>query len=373
MTRSERETEAWLIWLRAPGFGPARLAQVRARFPSMAAALAAGPDAWRELGAKAAGSAWLGAPDRNRIEADLAWLQAPGRSLLTAGCEDYPALLAETAEPPVALFVDGDVACLWNPQIAVVGSRQATAGGLGNARAFARDLAQAGFTITSGLAAGIDGAAHTAALAAGGASVAVLGSGLDRIYPPSHRRLAADLRESGALISEFPPGTPPLAEHFPRRNRIIAGLCLATLVVEAGLKSGSLITARLAAEAGREVFAIPGSIHNPMARGCHRLLREGAGLAETVADVLSGLKPLAQELSDACQARCLAAAPERLAAPDRKCQAVWSALGHDPVEFDQLQQRTGLTTAAISSMLVMLELDGLIAALPGNRYQRLES
>ncbi len=375
-TMNLAETEAWLIWLRAPEFGPARLARVRARFASMAAALAAGPNVWRELGAGAAALAWLGAPDRGRIDADLRWLEAPGRSLLTADSSDYPALLARSAQPPTALFVAGDAALLWNPQVAIVGSRHASAGGLANARAFARDLALAGFTITSGLAAGIDGAAHAAALAAGGTSVAVLGSGLDRIYPRRHQDLAGQLQASGALVSEFPPGTPPLPENFPRRNRIIAGLSLATLVVEAGLQSGSLITARLAAEAGREVFAIPGSIHNPMARGCHRLLREGAGLVETVTDVLDGLGPLARELGAEISARLPPqpspeSSPKPVLSPE--CRRLWLAIGHDLVEFDLLLERSGLTAAAISSMLITLELDGLIAALPGNRYQRLDS
>ncbi|MGD9582893.1 MAG: DNA-processing protein DprA [Lysobacterales bacterium] len=366
------ETAAWLIWLRAPEVGPVRLGRALARFGSMAAALEAGPSGWRDLGAGAAAVAWLTAPDRTRIEADLRWLEAPGRSLLTAASSEYPALLARTAQAPAALFVAGNAALLWNPQIAIVGSRQASAGGLGNARAFARDLAQAGFTITSGLAAGIDGAAHAAALAAGGASVAVLGSGLDRIYPRSHQALAGRLCECGALVSEFPPGTPPLAENFPRRNRIIAGLSLATLVVEAGLQSGSLITARLAAEAGREVFAIPGSIHNPMARGCHRLLREGAGLVETVADVLDNLAPLARELGTEISAQ-LQAAPASAPKLDPEQQRLWQALGHDPVGFDLLLERSGLTAAAISSMLIALELDGVVAALPGNRYQRVDS
>lgn len=371
-TMTPTETEAWLIWLRAPAFGPARLGRVLGRFDSMAAALAAGPQAWREVGASDAALAWLGAPDRARIDADLRWLDAPGRTLLTLASSDYPALLAETTLPPAALFVAGDAALLWNPQIAIVGSRHASAGGLANARAFARDLSQAGFTITSGLATGIDGAAHAAAIAAGGVSVAVLGSGLDRIYPRSHQNLAGRLAEAGALVSEFPPGTPPLAANFPRRNRIIAGLSLATLVVEADLRSGSLITARLAAEAGREVFAIPGSIHNPMARGCHRLLREGAGLVETVADVLDGLGPLARKLGGQIKAQLDAApAPAPALSPDG--ERLWTAIGHDPVDFDLLLERSGLTAAAISSILTTLELDGLVAALPGNRYQRLAS
>lgn len=385
MTASE--LQAWLIWLRAPGVGPARLRRALARFGSLSAALAAGSTGWRECELPAVAERWLQAPDLDRIDRDLRWLDGADHHLLTVDCEDYPPLLAAIPAAPAALFVHGNPTCLWQPQIAIVGSRHATAGGLANARSFASALVQAGLTITSGLAEGIDGAAHGAALDSGGASVAVLGTGVDRIYPRCHARLAERLIAHGALVSEFALGTPGQPENFPRRNRILSGLSLGTLVVEAGLQSGSLITARLAAEQGREVFAIPGSIHNPLARGCHRLLRMGAKLVETAEDVLEELEPLATQLGAELRARlnlddaATTAASSPSTAPIRgRTQAsrpssdateLLTALGFDPVDFDTLLARSGLTAARISSMLTTLELDGVIALLPGNCYQRI--
>uniref|UniRef100_A0A0U1PA81 DNA processing protein DprA n=1 Tax=Mizugakiibacter sediminis TaxID=1475481 RepID=A0A0U1PA81_9GAMM len=241
-------------------------------------------------------------------------------------------------------------------------------------------LAAAGFVVTSGLAEGIDGAAHAAALDAGGTTVAVMGTGPDLVYPRAHRELAARIAAAGALVSEFPPGTTARPEFFPRRNRLIAGLALGTLVVQASLRSGSLITARLASEQGREVFAVPGSIHNPLARGCHRLIREGAKLVETAEEVVEELAPLARSLGLALAARLEAdaAAAPRQAAPatggwrdDPDYRRLLDALGHDPAALDELAARTGLAPAALSSMLLMLELEGVVAGLPGGRYQRL--
>jgi len=373
------ELRAWLIWLRAPGVGPARLRRVLARFGSLSAAWAAGGSGWRECELPAAAESWLRAPDLALIDRDLRWLVGADHHLLTLQSEDYPPLLSAIAAAPAALFVHGDPNCLWQPQIAIVGSRNASAGGLANARAFASALVQAGLTITSGLAEGIDGAAHRAALDCGGSSVAVLGTGVDRIYPRCHARLAERLIANGALVSEFALGTPGQPENFPRRNRIISGLSLGTLVVEAGLQSGSLITARLAAEQGREVFAIPGSIHNPLARGCHRLLGQGAKLVESAQDVLEELGPLAAELGaelrarlhrdDAATATTSGGMSAALANPEHR--GLLAALGFDPVDFDTLLARSGLTAAQISSMLTTLELDGVVALLPGNCYQRI--
>lgn len=276
---------------------------------------------------------------------------------------------------PLALFVDGDANWLWHPQVAIVGSRNATRGGCDNARDFATAMAATGMVVTSGMAEGIDAAAHAAALDAGAPTIAVVGTGPDLVYPRGHARLAARIREAGAIVSEFLPGTPARREHFPRRNRLIAGLSLGTLVIEAADRSGALITARLAGEAGREVFAVPGSIHNPLARGCHRLIRQGAALVEDAREVLAALAPVAAGLADALRARLAAdvapAVPSRPdAAPaDPDHARVLDALGHDPVAIDTLVARTGLTVAQLSSILLLLELQGLVAGEHG-RYVR---
>ncbi|HET7845011.1 MAG TPA: DNA-processing protein DprA, partial [Xanthomonadales bacterium] len=296
---------------------------------------------------------------------------------------DYPPLLARIDDAPALLWVRGDPLVAWRAQVAVVGSRDATPGGLANARTFAEALVAAGLVVTSGLATGIDGAAHAAALDAGGTTIAVCGTGLDVVYPRRHGQLAARIADAGALVSELPPGTPPKPDHFPRRNRIIAGLSLGTVVMEANLESGSLITARLAAEQGREVFAVPGSIHSPTAHGCHRLLRQGAALVESIDDVLAELAPLARVLGEAIVARIgpVAAAAararpqvparSRAVARDDDTTRVLHALGHDPVSVDEIVARSGLTAATVAGMLTVLELDGVVAAQAGARYVRL--
>jgi DNA processing protein len=289
---------------------------------------------------------------------------------------DFPALLRDIANAPAALFIVGDPALLWSPQIAIVGARSASASGLANARAFARAFAVAGNVVTSGMAEGIDGAAHAAALDAGGSTIAVLGTGPDQVYPRRHHALAARIAEHGALVSEFPPGTPGKPEHFPRRNRIIAGLSLGTLVIEASLNSGSLITARLAAEQGREVFALPGSIHSPLARGCHRLIRDGALLVETADEVMQQLHGIGGRLAEHLRDR-LAAAPDAVSAGapggrarDPDYARLLAAVDHAPVGLDELAARTGLPIAALSSMLLVLELDGVVQPVEGGRYAR---
>ncbi|HEX6834069.1 MAG TPA: DNA-processing protein DprA, partial [Rudaea sp.] len=321
--------------------------------------------------------AWIDAPDAATIAADLAWLSAPGHHVLAWTSEDFPALLRDIPAPPAALFVDGDVSHLWQPQIAIVGARTATPGGLSNARAFAQTFAQAGLSVTSGLAEGIDGAAHASALDAGGATVAVLGTGLDVIYPRRHEALAARIVGNGALVSEFPPGTPARPEHFPRRNRIIAGLSLGTLVIEAGLQSGSLITARLAAEQGRDVFALPGSIHSPLARGCHRLIRDGARLVESAEEVLAELHGMSQTLAAHLRTRldALPKTPESAPASSQTpshgpdYERLLHALDHTPAALDELSARTGLPAGALASMLLVLELEGAVQTQSG-RYAR---
>jgi len=369
------DTRAWLLALRTPGLGPGGLRRhldasggdihtVLRRLRRPCAAL--------DDGARA----WLAAPDEARLDADLAWLAQPGHRLLCCTDADFPPPLAHIPQPPAALFVAGDASLALLPQVAIVGARSASAAGMAHASAFAVALAQAGFAITSGMADGIDGAAHAAALDAGAPTLAVIGTGPDRVYPRKHHALARRLAAQGAILSEFPPGTGARADHFPRRNRLIAGLSLGTLVVEAGLRSGSLITARLAAEQGREVFALPGSIHNPLARGCHRLIRDGARLVETAAEIVEALAPAARALGGELAARLGKAedAPPPADTPtvdDPDHGALCAALGHDPTTLDELVRRTGQPAAALSSMLLMLELQGRVESLPGNRYQRL--
>ncbi len=342
-----------------------------------AAALAAGVGAWRAAGLDDGQVAALRDHGGEALSRTLAWLAAPGHHLIGWHDAGYPAPLRNIASPPLALFIDGDPDLLWRPAVAVVGSRTPSSGGRDNAQAFARALAAAGIVVASGMARGIDAAAHEAALALGnGTTIAVVGTGPDTAYPPTHDRLRDRLAACGAVVSEHPPGTPALRSHFPARNRILAGLALGTLVVEAAERSGALITARQAGEAGREVFAIPGSIHNPKARGCHRLIRDGAALVEDAREVIDALAPLAADLANALRGRLgeseSAAIPGTGETPlrlDADYQRLWEALGHDPTGMDQLVSRTGLTAAELSSMLLVMELDGLVTAEHG-RYQR---
>ncbi|MBS0515766.1 MAG: DNA-protecting protein DprA [Proteobacteria bacterium] len=372
---SSTQLRAWLALLRAPDLGAAAVRTLLAKHGDIASAL---KHARRDAPEEA--RSWLAAPDAARLDADEAWLAQPGHHLLTCDSDDFPLLLRDIGSAPAALFVSGDPTLLWTPQIAIVGARSASTAGLANARAFARAFALAGNTVTSGLAEGIDGAAHAATLDAGGKTVAVLGTGIDLVYPRQHAELAARIAASGALVSEFPPGVPGHPKHFPRRNRIISGLSLGTLVVEASLKSGSLTTARYAAEQGREVFALPGSIHNPLARGCHKLIREGARLVETATEVLEDLRDVGAILADGLRERLVMldagggrgavvqhGGEARVDDPDYA--ALMKALEHTPAALDELVERTGLAAAALSSMLLLLELDGLVVAENG-RYGR---
>ena len=368
------EREAWLIALRAPGLGNLRIGKLYEHFGSLRAALDASRSSLRSAGLPEAVCAELARCGRTSIRADLDWLDAsPQRHLLTLADPDYPPLLRRLDDAPSVLFVEGDLNALWRAQIAMVGSRNASRSGVGIAGDFAKYFARLGIVVTSGLAEGIDAAAHTACLDAGAATIAVCGTGLDRVYPDRHRALAQRIVEQGALVSDFPIGTPPLPEHFPRRNRIIAGLTLGTLVVEATLKSGSLITARLAGECGRDVFAVPGSIHDPRARGCHHLIRNGATLVTEASDVIEALQPIGDELGDALRARLASQTAPRSAVhtPDAANGRLLEAIGFAPTDFDSLVTATGLTAGAISSMLMSLELDGHVADLGGGRYQRL--
>ncbi|MFP4276636.1 MAG: DNA-processing protein DprA [Wenzhouxiangella sp.] len=377
MTDRSRVSD-WLALVLAPGLGTRRFAEMCAYFGS--------PSGWigaadRELGRAGLSTPQIRAlhqPDSESMQRCLDWLAADGHHLVTIDDDYYPPLLRDITDPPPALFVAGQRACLLRPQLAIVGSRNATAGGLAHARSFASALAGGGLVITSGLAAGVDGTAHGACLEAGGQTIAVAGTGLDRVYPARHRDLARRIMGQGALVSTFPPGTEPRAGHFPARNRLISGMSLGTLVVEAGQRSGSLITARLASEQGREVFAIPGSVHNPLARGCHRLIREGAKLVETADEVLEELRPLASQLGLALAERLAsidnddldlaAMAPHVQLDDDHK--RLLEAIGYDPTPVDEIIRRTQLTAAAVSSMLLLLELDGHVMAHAGGRYSR---
>ncbi len=282
------------------------------------------------------------------------------------GDQAFPELLAQLQDPPEELYVLGDIDVLHLPALAIVGSRNPTRGGARNAYEFASFLGKSGFCIVSGLAQGIDAAAHRGALDAGAPTVAFLGTGIDRVYPAVNRDLAHAIAEKGALVSEFVPGTQPARWHFPRRNRLISGLSLGTIVVEAARRSGSLITARLAAEQGREVFALPGSIHNPLARGCHQLIRSGAKLVETAEDILAELEPLVGHMLEVDSSRGddAASAPEH----DDDYGDLLKALSHDPSSIEFLAEQSGLTIDQVSSMLLILELEGKVEALSGGRY-----
>jgi DNA processing protein len=320
-----------------------------------------------DVGIPRAAKAFLASPDEAALRSDLQWIKASGAQLVLCTDTVYPPLLAQTTGAPPVLFVLGSIASLHSPQLAMVGSRSPTAAGRKTARDFAAWFARAGFTVTSGLAVGVDAASHEGALLVGGLTVAVFGTGLDQVYPSENVALAARIRERGALVSEFPPRTRPLPVNFPRRNRIISGLSYGTLVVEAARRSGSLVTARLAAEQGREVFAIPGSIHSPVSRGCHQLIRDGAKLVEVVDDVLSELKiclPPQRVTSPGATPR----APRAL---DKGYEMLLDALGFEPATIDVLVARTGLSGESIASMLLILELEGCVAALPGGRYDRI--
>ncbi|MDX1402986.1 MAG: DNA-processing protein DprA [Woeseiaceae bacterium] len=294
------------------------------------------------------------------------WLAAPDHFLIEADSADMPELLAQIADPPTLLYVSGNKEVLHLPALAIVGSRNPTRGGIQNAYEFAHHLASAGFCIVSGLAQGIDTAAHKGALDAGGKTVAFLGHGIDRVYPAENRELAQRISETGALCSEYPIGSPPRREHFPQRNRLISGLCLGTLVVEAARRSGSLISARLAAEQGREIFALPGSIHNPLSRGCHQLIRQGAKLVECAGDIVSELGPLAGHLAQSgeiAEGRSTDDTPH-----DADYETLLSALSYDPASADQIASSCGLTIDQVSSMLLILELEGKVQMQAGGRY-----
>jgi DNA processing protein len=365
------ETDRWLALARAPGLHAGHLSAADA-LADPAALIGLGALELRARGIPEAAACWLADPNPATLQADRRWLEGAGAQLVSCNAGGYPPLLGQIATAPVVLFVLGDAAVLLSAQLAIVGSRNPSASGARTAREFAAALARAGLTITSGLAVGIDASAHEGALEVQGRTVAVLGCGLDEPYPPENGALADRIvAQGGALVSEFPPGTAPLPGHFPRRNRLISGLSLGTLVVEAARRSGSLITARLAGEQGREVYAIPGSIHNPLARGCHELLRQGAKLVESVADILSELKiPFTeQDITESADLR--SRKPLSALVLDNDYEILLDALGFEPQSVDALVDLTGLPSPSLASMLLILELEGRLAPHPGGRYARI--
>jgi len=361
--------QAWLRLWRLPGVGPATARAISHDFGDPARFLAAGRGLQASYLPDEAASRLASATDPEGLEADHEWLAQANRHLICWGDPRYPDGLAVLPDAPPVLFVQGDPNLLTTAQLAVVGSRKPTQPGRQNAYDFAAHLAATGLVITSGLALGVDRAAHEGALDGGGTTIGVMATGPDRLYPARNRELAERIAEQGALVTEFPTGVGVRREHFPRRNRLISGLSLGVLVAEAGRRSGSLTTARHGLEQGREVFTIPGSIHNPLARGCHELIRHGAKLVEAADDILSELPPLRTTTRDDVPASADTEPESRL---DEGYDELLDALGHDPQPLDVLSQRTGLTADTLSSMLLLLELRGFVASCPGGRYMRVD-
>ncbi len=364
------EVWAWMALSRAPHLDVATLAAAFERLGGIAGFSAASNAARLACGIPAAACEYLRSPAAAPTATERAWFEDSRHQLVPFTDARYPVSMRGLARGPIALYVDGRAAVLNDAQLSIVGSRNPTPPGKDTAFEFAAALAACGLGITSGLAAGIDSAAHRGALAAQGTTLAVLGSGVDVIYPRQNRALAGEIRAHGALISEFPLGTAPRRANFPQRNRIIAALSLGTLVVEAARRSGSLITARLAGEHNREVFAVPGSIRNPLSRGCHELIRQGAKLTETVADILSELN-FSASFAGADRVAGGPARPEDIeAGMDKEHKILLDALGFDPADLDLLVVRTGFKAEAVSSMMLILELKGHVQAAPGGRYSR---
>jgi DNA processing protein len=357
---------SWLQLSLTPGLSPAALRNMLRQCGLPQAVLARPRAALAEFAPPAVLAALESDAVQQAVSRALEWAAQADRRVITLADDSYPRMLLEIADPPPLLYAQGRVELLQHPALAIVGSRNATPQGEANALAFAKALSDAGLTIVSGLALGIDAAAHRGGLAGASGTIAVLGTGLDVIYPQRNADLARQIAARGLLLSEFPLGTGPAGHNFPRRNRLISGLARGCLVVEAALASGSLITARAAADQGREVFAIPGSIHSPLAKGCHALLKSGAKLVESADDVLA-------ELSGFRASGYASTTGGHRAAAEGAAEAgLLAHMGHDPVDVDSLCSRTGMSAEQITSELLRLELDGRVTALPGGLYQRLE-
>lgn len=363
------DLQPWLVLQHTPGLSARRALALVEHAGSAQAVLDMDQATLVDLGLPSDTAAELRRFDEAALDSDLRWLEHPEHHFVPHGSAQYPPLLAKIPDPPLGLYVVGETELLNHPQIAMVGSRNPTRQGEENAAAFAHYLSEAGFAITSGLAHGIDAASHRGALAASGLTVAVCGTGLDDVYPKSHIALATEIARRGALVSEFSTQTLPHKGNFPRRNRIISGLSVGVLVVEAAYRSGSLITARYAGEQGREIFALPGSIHNPLARGCHRLIRDGARLVESGSDILEELGQLTRSaLDDNGSSKPAETSSDPNLSDDQ--HKLLHSVGYEPSSIDQLCSRTGLTADAVSSMLLILELQGHVLMTDGGRYQR---
>lgn len=382
---SDEERRARLHFWRTKGIGPASIQHLIQHFGSVATALAASDQELLAAGLKPQGVQAYRQQDPHAADVDWQWFQAANNHhILVPEDPEYPELLKSIRTAPAVLFVLGNPQLLNDPQIAIVGSRNPTQYGKENARAFAAHFANNGLTVTSGLALGIDGISHQAALGENGQTLAVVANGLDIIYPLRNRHIAASIEQQGAIISEFPIGIAAHPQHFPRRNRIISGMSFGVLVVEAALQSGTLVTARHAMEQAREVFAIPGSIHNPLSRGCHHLLRQGAKLVETANDVLEEIAPqlnnwlqqdkhLSLPLNHSSNESSVSSTTTDCSTLDPEHQQVLDALSYEALPVDQIILGTGLTAEAVSSILLMLELQGLVTACGGGTYMRLGS
>jgi DNA processing protein len=360
---SDHDLKDWLRLCLIPGIGPERQRELLATFGLPGRIFAAGQFSLAQVIGDKLANLLRTHDNAAQVEAALLWAQEPGNAILSLADSRYPQALLQTADPPSLLYAKGRLELLSAPAISMVGARSATPQGEANAAAFAEAFSNAGLVVISGLALGVDAAAHRGALKGAAGTIAVIGTGADRIYPAKNAPLARKIAEHGLILSEFPLGTPPAPYNFPRRNRIISGLARGVLVVEAALDSGSLITARMAAEQSREVFAIPGSIHSPLAKGCHKLIKQGAKLVESAEDVLEELR----------WARPALAGTEQGAVPpaDPLEAALLAQMGFDPVDPDTLLARAGLTTDALFAILTVLELDGRVARLPGGRFQRI--
>lgn len=371
--------QAWLLLTHTKGLGSVKIAALLSHFDSVEEIFNQSSSFPPHLKIPSPIQSLLKTPDFNSIKSDLAWLQKPNNKIIALDNDLYPPLLKQTDSPPPLLYVTGDPNLLLLPQLAVVGSRNATPIGLKNTHAFCYALAKNGLVITSGMALGVDGKAHQAALEAGGKTIAVMGTGLDVVYPAKHQKLAHSIAENGALISEFPTGTKPNAHNFPRRNRIICGLSLGTLVVEAGVQSGTLITARQTMEINRPVMAIPGSIHSPQAKGCHLLIKQGAKLVESAQEILEELIPLAQSLSLQIQEK-LSLLENKTVQTENKSyikdeendqNLILNLIMYDSTPIDEIISKSGMKPQEVASLLLILELEDKIQALPGAQYIRI--
>ncbi len=355
---SRADATAWLRLTLVPGVRPQALRGMLAAFGSPHQILAASRNRIEAIAGCAVADALARGPDNALVETTLRWLEHPNHHLLALGDTAYPEVLLHIDEPPTVLYARGRIELLSAPSFAIVGSRNATLQGAADAQAFASALSQAGLCIVSGLAAGIDAAAHRGGLAGAGASVAIMGTGPEQVYPPRNRKLGEELAASGCLVSEFAHGTPPIASNFPRRNRLISGLARGVLVVEAAMQSGSLITARRALDQGRDVFALPGSIHAPLSKGCHELIKQGAKLVENAEDILAEIR---------WPTRPASAAPLRDGGAE---DPLLEAIGFAPVSMDRIAQLTGMRASSLAAGLSRLEIEGRIAAVAGGLFQR---